>query len=122
MLLIERTPQVSTTRMDCQGVWPSGTTFVEFNDTRWGFVVQSNRFSRVLVAESFAYASRRATFGKKLQEHPVIRWKLAEMVRQVEATHAWLEQTTFLMCTMPAQEAMTQLGGPCALMKEHPVI
>ena len=30
------------------------------------------------------YAKRRRTFGKKLADHPVIRWKLAEMIRQVE--------------------------------------
>ena len=30
-----------------------------FNHERWGFVVQANRFSRVLLQESFAHASRR---------------------------------------------------------------
>ena len=31
-LAAERTPELATKRMDCQGVWPSGTTYVEFND------------------------------------------------------------------------------------------
>jgi alkylation response protein AidB-like acyl-CoA dehydrogenase len=40
------------------------------------------------------HAMRRSTFGKKLIEHPVIRFKLAQMARQVEASHAWLEYIT----------------------------
>jgi alkylation response protein AidB-like acyl-CoA dehydrogenase len=35
------------------------------------------------------HAFKRETFGKKLIDHPVIRMKLAEMARQVEATQAW---------------------------------
>lgn len=33
---------------------------------------------------SWVFANKRSTFGKKLIEHPVIRWKLAEMTRQAE--------------------------------------
>jgi alkylation response protein AidB-like acyl-CoA dehydrogenase len=146
MLLMERDtmPGITTTRMDCQGVWPSGTTYVEFdnvkvpksnligevnqgfgvimknfNHERWGFVIQANRFSRCLLEESWNYASKRSTFGKKLHEHPVIRWKLAEMARQVESTHHWLENLTLQLCTMPKDKAMTALGGPTALAKAH---
>jgi alkylation response protein AidB-like acyl-CoA dehydrogenase len=146
MLLLERDsmPGISTNRMDCQGVWPSGTTYVEFdnvkvplsnligevnkgfgvimknfNHERWGFVVQANRFSRCLLEESWNYSGKRSTFGKKLAEHPVIRWKLAEMARQVEATHHWLENLTLQMCKMPKDQAMTVLGGPIALAKAH---
>jgi len=146
MILLEREtqPGISTKRMDCQGVWPSGTTYVEFdnvkvplanligkenegfkvimknfNHERWGFVVQANRFSRVLLEESWTYSNKRSTFGKKLSEHPVIRWKLAEMARLVESTHNWLENLTYQLCKMPKDEAMTTLGGPIALMKAH---
>jgi len=146
MLLLERDtmPGITTTRMDCQGVWPSGTTYVEFdnvkvpianligeenkgfgvimknfNHERWGFVVQANRFSRCLLEESWNYSLKRSTFGKKLAEHPVIRWKLAEMARQVEATHHWLENLTLQLCRMPKDEAMNALGGPIALAKAH---
>lgn len=146
MLLLEREGMtgISTKRMDCQGVWPSGTTFVEFdsvrvpvsnligkenegfgvimknfNHERWGFVVQANRFSRDLLEESWNYAGKRSTFGKKLLEHPVIRWKLAEMARQVESTHHWLENLTLQLCRMPKDQAMTLLGGPIALCKAH---
>ena len=62
-----------------------------FNHERWGVCVQAIRFARVCVEESMKHAFRRKTFGKKLIEHPVIRYKLAQMARQVEASHAWLE-------------------------------
>jgi len=146
MMLLEKDTMegISTSRMDCQGVWPSGTTYVEFdnvkvpasnligeenegfkvimknfNHERWGFVAQANRFSRCLLEESWKYSLKRSTFGKKLVEHPVIRWKLAEMTRQVEATHHWLENLTLQLCKMPKDEAMTALGGPIALCKAH---
>ena len=108
LLLIEKTmPGVQCRRMDCMGVWASGTSFItfenvkvpvgnligaenngfkyimhNFNHERWGFVVQANRFARVCYEEAFKYAHRRRTFGKRLVEHPVIRAKLADMVRQ----------------------------------------
>jgi len=146
MLLLERDsmPGIDTKRMDCQGVWPSGTTYVEFdkvrvplqnligeenkgfgvimknfNHERWGFVVQASRFSRCCFEESWKYCFKRSTFGKKLHEHPVLRWKLAEMARQVEGTQNWLENLTFQLCTMPKDEAMSALAGPIALAKAH---
>lgn len=146
MILLEKDTMqgITTKRMDCQGVWPSGTTYCEFdnvkvpvsnligkenegfgvimknfNHERWGFIVQANRFSRCLLEESWNYSTKRVTFGKKLLEHPVIRWKLAEMARQVEATHHWLENLTYQLCTMPKDQAMTVLGGPIALCKAH---
>jgi alkylation response protein AidB-like acyl-CoA dehydrogenase len=137
-------PGVRTRRMECQGVHSSGTTFVEFdnvqvplthlvgvegegfkyimknfNHERWGFVIQANRFARVCLEESFAYASKRHTFGRPLIDHEVIRWKLAEMTRQVESTHAWLESITYQMNQLPYEQAMTVLAGPISLMKAH---
>ncbi|KAF4672174.1 hypothetical protein FOL47_000825 [Perkinsus chesapeaki] len=145
MLLIERDmPGVKTTRMECQGVWPSGTTFVEFNEVkvpvenlignvnegfkvimynfnheRWGFVVQGARLARMLYEESFKYAQKRKTFGKALIEHPVIRWKLAEMARQIEGLQYWLENITHQMNTMSWADSMAALGGTLGLMKAH---
>ena len=34
LLLIERGPGVTTRRMDCQGVWSSGTTYITFEDVK----------------------------------------------------------------------------------------
>jgi alkylation response protein AidB-like acyl-CoA dehydrogenase len=145
LLLLEKSmPGISTRRMECQGVWSSGTTFVQFdqvevpaenligvegegfkyimknfNHERWGFVVQANRFARICLEESLKYAVKRKTFGKALIEHEVIRWKIAEMTRQVESTHAWLEHITHQMCTLSHEKAMTELAGPISLMKAH---
>jgi alkylation response protein AidB-like acyl-CoA dehydrogenase len=143
LLMIHKSmPGVKTRRMDCQGVHSSGTTYIEFenvkvptsnligiegdgfkyimknfNHERWGFVVQANRFSRVCLEESIKYALKRKTFGKPLIDHEVIRWKIAEMIRQIESTHAWLETITFQMNTL--DNAMTILGGPISLLKAH---
>ena len=145
LLLVEKSMKgISARRMECQGVWSSGTSFIEFenvevpfanligtqgegfkyimknfNHERWGFVVQANRFARVCLEESIKYAMKRKTFGKILMDHEVIRWKIAEMTRQVEATHAWLEHITYQMCVLPHDEAMTDLAGPISLMKAH---
>tara|TARA_B100001559_G_C16469358_1_gene608191 strand:- start:1150 stop:1749 length:600 start_codon:yes stop_codon:yes gene_type:complete len=128
--------------MDCMGVWASGTTFITFEDVkvpvenligkenegfkyimhnfnheRWGFVIQANRFARVCYEEAFKYAHRRRTFGKRLVEHPVIRHKLAEMIRQIEATHNLLEMITYQMNTMTKEQASKALAGITALAK-----
>ena len=143
LLLIEKTmPGVQCRRMDCMGVWASGTSFItfdnvkvpvgnligaenngfkyimhNFNHERWGFVVQANGFARVCYEEAFKYAHRRRTFGKRLVEHPVIRAKLADMVRQIDATHHQMENITYQMCTMPKEQSAKALAGITALAK-----
>ncbi|KAI0814270.1 acyl-CoA dehydrogenase/oxidase [Xylaria sp. FL0064] len=143
LLLIERDMGgVSTRRMDCQGVWSSGTTYITFEDVkvpvenllgkenqgfkvimtnfnheRVGIIIQSLRFSRVCYEESVKYASKRRTFGKKLIEHPVIRMKLAHMARQIEASYNWLENLVYQCQKMGETEAMLRLGGAIAGLK-----
>ncbi|KEF63211.1 acyl-CoA dehydrogenase [Exophiala aquamarina CBS 119918] len=142
LLLIERSDGVSTRRMDCQGVWSSGTTYITFEDVkvpvenvlgkpnkgfqvimtnfnheRIGIIIQCTRFSRVVYEESVKYASKRKTFGKKLIDHPVIRMKLAHMARQIEATSAWLENVVYQCQKMNETEAMLRLGGAIAGLK-----
>ncbi|EPB90036.1 acyl-CoA dehydrogenase [Mucor circinelloides 1006PhL] len=142
-LLVERDmPGVSTRQMKCSGVWPSGTAYVTFEDVkvpkenlvgkenkgfkyimwnfsseRMGIVIQANRFARVCIEESIKYANKRKTFGKKLIDHPVIRNKIAHMIRQVEATHAWMEILTYQASKLPPQLLPIRLGGPIALCK-----
>ncbi|KAI0121903.1 acyl-CoA dehydrogenase NM domain-like protein [Daldinia grandis] len=143
LLLIERDfGGVSTRRMDCQGVWSSGTTYITFEDVkvpvenligkenqgfkvimtnfnheRIGIIIQCLRFSRVCYEESVKYANKRRTFGKKLMEHPVIRMKLAHMARQIEASYNWLENLIYQCQKMDETEAMLRLGGPIAGLK-----
>ena len=128
--------------MKCQGVWASGTTYIEFtnvkvpvdnligkendgfkaimynfNYERLGSTRAANRFSRVLLEESMKYAFKRKTFGKRLIEHPVIRLKLAHMARQCEATHNWLENIVYQTTQMNRTEVNQKLGGAVALCK-----
>ena len=143
LLLIERSmPGVETKQMNCTGVWSSGTTFITFDDVkvpvenligtenhgfkyimynfnheRWMLIGQAVRFARVCLEESVKHAQRRKTFGKALIEHPVIRWKLAEMARQVEATQALLEHLTYQFMTMSKDEQNLKLGGETAMLK-----
>jgi len=62
-----------------------------FNAERMDLAVQSIAFSRVCYNEALAWARERETFGKKLAEHQVIRHKLVEMDRAINAHLAWLE-------------------------------
>jgi alkylation response protein AidB-like acyl-CoA dehydrogenase len=87
-----------------------------FNHERWWIVVQVIRYARVCFEESFNYALKRETFNKRLIDHPVIRFKLGEMSRQIEASQAWLENLTYQMCQKTHDEQKV-LGGPIALAK-----
>jgi acyl-CoA dehydrogenase len=62
-----------------------------FNSERIDLAVQSTAFSRVCFDEALAWARERETFGKRLADHQVIRHKLAEMDRRINASKAWLE-------------------------------
>lgn len=143
VLLIERSAGgVSTRKMDCQGVWSSGTTYITFEDVkvpvenligkenqgfkvvmtnfnheRIGIIIQCVRFSRVCYEEAIKYAHKRKTFGKRLIDHPVIRLKLAHMARQIEASYNWLENLIFQCQRMGEMEAMLKLGGAIASLK-----
>ncbi|KAF8859292.1 putative acyl-CoA dehydrogenase [Acephala macrosclerotiorum] len=148
VLLIERSMGgVSTRKMDCQGVWSSGTTYITFEDVkvpvenligrenqgfkvimtnfnheRIGIIIQCLRFSRVCYEESVKYAHKRRTFGKKLIEHPVIRLKLAHMARQIEASYSWLESLIHQISHMEESIAMLRLGGPIASLKAQATV
>ncbi|MDZ7674763.1 MAG: acyl-CoA dehydrogenase family protein [Acidimicrobiales bacterium] len=62
-----------------------------FNAERIDLAVQSTAFSRVCFDEAVAWARERETFGARLADHQVIRHKLAEMDRAINASQAWLE-------------------------------
>ena len=62
-----------------------------FNAERIDLAVQSTAFSRLCFDEAVAWARERETFGKRLADHQVIRHKLAEMDRCINASQAWLE-------------------------------
>jgi alkylation response protein AidB-like acyl-CoA dehydrogenase len=70
---------------------------INFNHERFVLAACSNRYARVCLAEAIAYARVRHTFGRRLIDHQVIRHKIGEMARRVEATHALIEQCVFNM-------------------------
>lgn len=102
-------PGVITRKMKCQGLWSSGTTFIvfdnvkvpvenligkenegfkyimyNFNPERLGICIEGVTLARLCLEESFKFAHKRKTFGKRLVDHPVIRNKLGNMAREVE--------------------------------------
>lgn len=62
-----------------------------FNPERIDLAGQSVAFARVCFDEAVAWAKERETFGKRLAEHQVIRHKLVEMDRRINACQAWIE-------------------------------
>jgi len=62
-----------------------------FNGERLDLAVQSTAFARVCFNEALAWARERETFGRRLADHQVIRHKLVEMDRLVNASQAWNE-------------------------------
>eukprot|EP00484_Ammonia_sp_Unknown_P026654 CAMPEP_0197035706 /NCGR_PEP_ID=MMETSP1384-20130603/13425_1 /TAXON_ID=29189 /ORGANISM="Ammonia sp." /LENGTH=413 /DNA_ID=CAMNT_0042465799 /DNA_START=41 /DNA_END=1282 /DNA_ORIENTATION=+ len=140
LMVIERSfGGVHTSRMKTQGWLTSTTTYVvfrncrvpkshiigqeglgfkplmhNFNHERFIFATMANRYSRVCLEESIKYARGRETFGKPLIKHQVIRHKIGNMIKKIEATQAYIEEIAYKMKMKVADE---QLGGPVALLK-----
>ncbi len=62
-----------------------------FNAERIDMAAQSTAFARVCFDEALNWARERETFGRRLADHQVIRHKLVEMDRQINASQAWIE-------------------------------
>merc|ERR1719235_792852 len=88
-----------------------------FNHERWFIVAQFLMACRVIISDSFKWATQRMAFGKPLIEQPVLRMKLARMAGAVESAYCMLESVTYQMDTMPYAEQAMKLGGPIALLK-----
>jgi len=82
-----------------------------FNGERLGMASGACAAARVCIEEAVAWAQTRETFGKRLADHQVIRHKIAEMVRHVNATTAYLE-----MCAWRVQNGETP-AADLALLK-----
>ena len=87
---------------------------LNFNHERFVISVSTCRFARLCYAEALRYSMRRKTFGKPLSDHQMIRWKLAEMLRQVEALHDYNERVAF---QYKAGVEDARLGAACGLLK-----
>lgn len=62
-----------------------------FNAERMGMSASMEAFARVCLEEAVAWAKERKTFGRRLADHQVIRHKVAEMLRCIHATNAYLQ-------------------------------
>lgn len=117
LLIPADTPGVDRTALDKkQGWWCSDTATIYFDDVRvpaenllgqenGGFKVIMNNFNwermamaasmeafaRVCLEDAVAWAQERKTFGKRLADHQVIRHKIAEMTRQIQASNAYVQ-------------------------------
>ena len=87
---------------------------LNFNHERFVIATCACRQSRLCYEEAFKYALDRETFGKPLIAHQLMRFKLAEMARQIEALQDNVERIAYLFSRgVPDFE----LGGQCALLK-----
>jgi len=72
-----------------------GLIMKNFNGERLAMAGGANAAARVCVEDALAWARQRHTFGRRLADHQVIRHKFVEMLRQVNATQAYLEHCTW---------------------------
>ena len=66
-----------------------------FSQERLGLAAGMNAYSQICIDEAIAWAKERKTFGKPLIENQVIRHKISEMSRMVNATRAYMELLTW---------------------------
>lgn len=140
LLLMEKgTPGLKVRKMETQGDNSHNTTFLTLNDVKIpcenliglenkGFMLLMTNFNherfviaggacrmaRMCYQEAMQWALTRETFGKKLIRHQIIRFKLAEMVRQIESLHDMLERVAYQFSKGVSDFKM---GGACALLK-----
>jgi len=140
LLLVDRnSPGLSVRKMETQFDNSHNTTMVTLDQVKvpvehligqenQGFMLIMNNFNherfvisagvcrqaRLCYEEAFKYSLTRETFGKKLVNHQLIRYKLAEMARQVESLYDSCERVAFqFKCGVQDWK----LGGQCALLK-----
>ena len=107
----------SATPLHKMGWWASDTATLYFDDCRvparyllgvenagFPMIMENFNYERILLIagmveaarvcfdEALAWAKERRTFGARLADHQVIRHKLVEMDRTINATRAWLDQ------------------------------
>lgn len=62
-----------------------------FNSERMGMAAGMEAGARACLEEAVEWAQQRHTFGQRLADHQVIRHKLAEMLRHIHATQAYIQ-------------------------------
>ena len=83
-----------------------------FNGERLGMSQQANAFARICYEDALDWARGRETFGKPLITNQVIRHKLADMVRRITATQAWIDHCAWTVengCAFPGDFALLKV-------------
>ncbi|PSR77327.1 acyl-CoA dehydrogenase [Coniella lustricola] len=144
LLVVPRQQGLTTRHITVSGSTTAGTAFVDFDDVKvpvdmvvgqrgqgFKYVVsnfnherlfismQALRCSRVCLEDSIQYALSRHTFGKVLVDHAVVRYKFANMSREVEALQSWLESLIYQLHNLSPAEAEFLLAGTTAQLKAH---
>ena len=87
---------------------------LNFNHERFVIAAGTTASCRLCYEEAIKYALKRKTFGKRMIEHQIIRFKLAEMARMIESLHDNLERCAYQF-KMGIPDS--KMGGQCALLK-----
>ena len=82
-----------------------------FNAERMAMSAAMEGFARVCLEEAVEWARERETFGQRLADHQVIRHKIAEMKRHINATQAYIQVVSQQIA------AGTPNAGDIALLK-----
>ncbi len=83
-----------------------------FNGERLGMSQQAVAFARICYEDALDWARQRETFGKPLVTNQVIRHKLADMVRRIQATQAWIDHCAWTVlndCAFPGDFALLKV-------------
>lgn len=91
----------------------------DFNHERIWLACTALRLARVSVRDAYLYAITRETFGKKLIENQIIRYKLSMAGRKIESAQALLEQLVNIINVTKSQGAPLPpgMGGLVAQAK-----
>lgn len=82
-----------------------------FNSERLGMAQQAAAYARICYEDALNWAQQREVFGKPLIRNQSIRHKLADMLRQINSTQAYIDQCAW---TVKADKAFP---GDFALLK-----
>ncbi|WFC95245.1 hypothetical protein MBRA1_001892 [Malassezia brasiliensis] len=88
-----------------------------FNHERWVMVCGIARGTRGIVEVLLKWINQRKVFGRPLSSQAVVRQKIAFLIAQVEALHAYLEHITHQMNQMSYKQQAKFLAGQIAFLK-----
>lgn len=84
---------------------------LNFNGERLGMAHQACAYARLCFEDALDWARARSAFGRPLVRNQSIRHKLADMLRRINATQAWVDQ-----CAWSVREGKA-FAGDLALLK-----